>query len=207
MQYGLRLLRQIKPNCKMKKSIITTLILIFIVSIQSCSDDDSEGTTTQLVIGDFHEGGVIFYLDETGNHGLISSVADQGFNIEWGCPDAVEFGANGLEIGTGAQNTIDILDRCDTQNIAADLCDTYENDSFDDWFLPSKNELDALYQNYEIVNDTALDNAGDTFGNSQYWSSSHNAINTVWTQYFTSSGNTSSDFKNTEHYVRAIRSF
>jgi len=191
----------------MRKLILIALILIFIVSIQSCSSDDTEETLNQLVIGDFHQGGVIFYLDETGDHGLISSVANQGFNIEWGCPNAVDFGANGLEIGTGAQNTIDILDRCDTQNIAADLCDTYENEGFDDWFLPSKDELDALYQHYEIVNDTALDNEGDTFGNSEYWSSSHNSSNTVWTQYFTSSGNTNSDFKDAEHYVRAIRSF
>lgn len=75
----------------------------------------------QLVIADFHEGGVIFYLDETGEYGLISALADQGFNIEWGCPGAVDFGAIGLEMGTGAQNTIDILDRCDNPNIAADL--------------------------------------------------------------------------------------
>ena len=102
---------------------------------------------------------------------------------------------------------MDILDRCDTQNIAADLCNTYENEGFGDWFLPSKDELNALYQNFEIVNDTSLDNDGDTFGNSEYWSSSHNSINTVWTQYFTSSGNTSSALKNSEHYVRAIRAF
>ncbi len=111
----------------MKKLILTTLILIFVVSIQSCSDDDiEETTTTQLVIGDFHQGGVIFYLDITGDHGLISSVRDQGFDIEMGCPNAIGFGAKGLEIGTGTQNTIDILVGCDTQGIAADLCNTYD---------------------------------------------------------------------------------
>ena len=196
----------------MKKLILTTLILIFVVSIQSCSDDDDnngdDGTTTQLAIGDYHEGGVIFYLDDTGEHGLISSVADQGVFIKWGCPTAADFGANGLEIGTGAQNTMDILDRCETQGIAADLCDTYENDGFDDWFLPSKDELDSLYQQKDIVEETALEqDGGDIFYDSQYWSSSHDASNTVWTQYFTSSGNTSSDLKDGEHYVRAIRAF
>jgi len=195
----------------MRKVIFTLLILVVIVSIQSCSDDDDNGdngTTTQLAIGDFHEGGVIFYLDETGEHGLISSVAGQGFNIEWGCPNAVDFGANGLEIGTGAQNTIDILDRCDTINIAADLCDTYENEGFDDWFLPSKDELEALYQQRVIVEDIALEQEdGGIFYDSQYWSSSHESGNTVWTQSFTTYGNTDIVFKDTEHYVRAIRSF
>ncbi len=191
----------------MGKSLLTLLILIFIVSIQSCSSDDTEETPTPLVIGDFYQGGVIFHLDETGDHGLICSVADQGFNIEWGCPTAVDFGANGLELGTGAQNTLDILDRCNTQNIAADLCDRYENDGYDDWFLPSKDELDSLYLHRDIVNETALDNEGDTFRDSEYWSSSHNLSNTVWTLYFTSSGNYNSALKDSENYVRAIRSF
>ena len=193
----------------MGKTVLTLLIVVFIVSIQSCSDDnDNQDPTTQLAIGDYHEGGVIFYLDDTGEHGLISSVADQGVFIKWGCPTAADFGANGLEIGTGAQNTMDIIDRCETQNIAADLCDTYENDGYDDWFLPSKDELDALYQQRIIVEEIALEQeGGDIFYDAQYWSSSHNASNTVWTQYFTSSGNINSDFKGAEHYVRAIRSF
>ena len=197
----------------MEKSLLTLLLAVFLVSIQSCSDDDDDdngdnGTTTQLAIGDYHEGGVIFYLDETGEHGLISSIVDQGFNIEWGCPDALDFGANGLEIGTGAQNTIDILDRCDTINIAADLCDTYENGGFDDWFLPSKDELEALYQQRVIVEEIALEQeGGGIFYDSQYWSSSHESGNTVWTQSFTTSGNTGIFFKDTEHYVRAIRAF
>ena len=193
----------------MGKTVLTLLIVVFIVSIQSCSDDnDNQDPTTQLAIGDYHEGGVIFYLDDTGEHGLISSVADQGVFIKWGCPTAADFGANGLEIGTGAQNTMDIIDRCETQNIAADLCDTYENDGYDDWFLPSKDELDALYQQRIIVEEIAREQEdGDIFYDAQYWSSSHNSSNTVWTQYFTSSGNINSDFKDGEHYVRAIRSF
>ncbi len=191
----------------MCKPILTLLIVIFIVSIQSCSDDDTEGTTTQLVIGDFHEGGVIFYLDETGESGLISSVADQGFDIEMGCPNAIDFGAKGLKIGTGAQNTMDILVGCDTQGIAADLCDTYENDGYDDWFLPSKDELDALYQQRDIVNETALDNEGDIFRSGQYWSSSFDSENTVWYQNF-DAGNQSTVRKDAvSNYVRAIKSF
>ncbi len=67
----------------MGKSILTLLFVVFIISMQSCSSDDNE-TTTQLSIGDFHQGGVIFYLDETGEHGLINSVADQGFDIKMG---------------------------------------------------------------------------------------------------------------------------
>tara|TARA_B100000809_G_scaffold142735_1_gene140228 strand:- start:3421 stop:4002 length:582 start_codon:yes stop_codon:yes gene_type:complete len=193
----------------MKKLILTTLLIIFIVSIQSCDDDDDDdkGPTTQLAIGDFHEGGVIFYLDSTGEHGLISAVRDQGFNIQWGCPTAVDFGAKGLIIGTGIQNTIDILDRCDTQNIAADLCDTYTYDGYEDWFLPSKDELDSLYQHKDIVEETALKHEnGEIFFDVEYWSSSHDLENTVWTQSF-HVGSQISEQKIIPNYVRAIRSF
>jgi hypothetical protein len=191
----------------MRKFIFALLILVVIMTIQSCSDDDNKDITTQLAIGDYHEGGVIFYLDETGEHGLISSVADQGFNIEWGCPNAVDFGARGLEIGTGSQNTIDILDRCNTQNIAADLCDTYENGGFDDWFLPSKAELDSLYQQKEIVEEMAFENeGGGIFFDGEYWSSSHDLENTVWAQGF-QTGSQISKLKFVPSYVRAIREF
>ena len=189
----------------MKRIILFALILSTQFLIQSCDKEEEQQLPT-LAIGDFHEGGVIFYLDETGESGLISSVADQGFNIEWGCPTAVDFGANGLEIGTGAQNTLDILDRCETQDIAADLCDKYENDGYEDWFLPSRDELDSLYQNREIVNETALKNNGDVLKGGEYWSSSHNNINTVWRQNFVA-GNQSSELKDEKNYVRAIRAF
>jgi hypothetical protein len=192
----------------MRKFIFTLLILVVIIAIQSFSEDANEDTTTQLAISNSHEGGVIFYLDETGEHGLMSSVADQGLYIEWGCANALAIGANGLEIGTRAQNTMDILTRCDTLNIAASLCDTHENDGYNDWLLPSKNELDALYQQRMIVEDIALEQEGGAiFYDSQYGSSSHESGNTVWIQYFTTFGNTGIVFKDTEHYVRAIRSF
>lgn len=190
----------------MKKYMFLALVTAISVFTTSCSSDEEEEVTPALAIGDFHQGGVIFYLDGTGEHGLISSVDDQGFDIEWGCPSLQISGAKGLEIGTGAQNTLDILSACSTDNIAADLCDKYENDGFDDWFLPSRDELDSLYQHKEIVDKTAQENNGEVLRGGEYWSSSHYLDNTVWIQSF-DAGNQSSELKDKENYVRAIRSF
>lgn len=189
----------------MKKIIFSLLIILSIISFQSCDDEDSGPST--LSIGDFHQGGVIFYLDNTSEHGFISSVSDLGFDKEWGCSTLINFGAKGLEIGTGPQNTIDIVTACSDTNSAAALCNQLVQNGFEDWFLPSKDELDLLYQHQTIINETALKNNGESFSNGgRYWSSSHDLDNTAWVEYF-DSGQQDGVLKDTKHYVRAVRSF
>ena len=190
----------------MGKSLLTLLTLILTVSIQSCSSDDTEEIPTPLVIGDFHQGGVIFYLDETGEHGLISSVADQSFAAQWGCQPTVVTGANSIEIGTGEQNTLDIIATCNSTDIAASLCSNLSLNDYSDWFLASKDELNELYQNRGKVNETALANGGNNLEDTEYWSSSHETSNTVFIQSFTA-GNVFSDSEDSLYNVRAIRSF
>lgn len=191
----------------MKKIVLLALFSFLIFTIQSCDDEETPPPPV-LAIGDFHEGGVIFYLDSSGEHGLACAVIDQGFDIEWGCPSLLSFGAKGLEIGTGKQNTVDILNACNEENIAAALCEQFESNGYDDWFLPSRDELDSLYQHLDIVNETALEQEGGgiLYNGGEYWSSSHYLDNTVWIQSF-SAGNQSSELKDKKNYVRTIRSF
>ncbi len=89
-------------------------------------------------------------------------------------------GAMGLELGTGAQNTLDIVDRCDDSGIAAQLCDNLILNDFSDWFLPSRDELNVLYVNRELVNETAIENDGTVLEGTEYWSSSLQTDNTVY---------------------------
>ena len=58
-------------------------------------------------IGDFYQGGYIFYLNGNGG-GLIAAPTDQPYAI-WGCEGTNIPGANGTYIGTGYQNTMDII--------------------------------------------------------------------------------------------------
>ena len=189
----------------MRKHFFVAIISTITIFTVACNNEE-EQIIPKLAIGDFHQGGVIFYLDATGEHGLTAATLDQGFDIEWGCASLLSFGAKGLEIGTGAQNTLDIINACDTQNIAADLCDQLDLNGFDDWFLPSRDELDSLYQQKEIVDETAVENNGEVLRGGEYWSSSHYLDNTVWIQSF-AAGNQSSELKDKENYVRAIRAF
>jgi hypothetical protein len=81
-----------------------------VLPLQSCDDDDDDDITraTGIAIADFHEVGVIFYLYDSGERSLISSVANQTFEVKWGCQSTVVTGVNEIEIGNGGQNTLDI---------------------------------------------------------------------------------------------------
>jgi hypothetical protein len=108
-------------------------------------------------------------------------------------------GADGTAIGTGAQNTIDIV--AQAGNVAATSAAVYASDytygGFSDWFLPSKDELTELYTNRASIGG---------FSTGTYWSSSEYANASAWYRYFlTGFQNTIS--KNSTLYVRPVRSF
>jgi hypothetical protein len=72
---------------------------------------------------------------------------------------------------------------------------------FDDWFLPSKDELNLMYIN--------LKKAGrGSFGSAWYWSSSEYVNYYAWSQYFDCG--TQSNINYYKYYygrVRAVRAF
>ena len=45
----------------------------------------SEDEPKKHFIGEQFGGGIIFFIDETGEHGLIAAPEDQSSSIEWGC--------------------------------------------------------------------------------------------------------------------------
>ena len=131
----------------------------------------SEGAMLQLVggvptwvaavVGDFRDGGVVFWVDPADNtKGLVVDVNDLSTSAVWGCNGTGITGADGTTIGTGAQNTLDIEAGCTTGGTAADLCANSTVGGFNDWFLPSKDELNEIYQNKATINATATTNIG-----------------------------------------------
>ena len=109
------------------KFLFPVILLFLVIGIESCKEDDDDvlpTPPTELAIGDFHEGGVIFYLDSTLTHGYVVSTTNQSYGCEWGCQPSVVTGANGLEVGTGTQNTLDIRSVCPSHLIAAAICNT-----------------------------------------------------------------------------------
>ena len=170
-----------------------------------------------LNIGDFTRGGYVFYLFVAGDpgyvagetHGLIAAPYDQSTNAEWGCLGTSIPGADGTAIGTGYQNTIDIVNaNCSSyygSPLAAYICDTLTLGGYDDWFLPSKDELNLMYQNIGPGNNLGVGNVGG-FVSNIYWSSSEIDNSYAWRHGFTFGFN-NNGAKLFDHCVRAIRAF
>ncbi len=191
-----------------KTTLLITAILFLLIGCNNNGDSLPENNT--LEIGDFHEGGVIFYLDSTGEHGLICSITDQGNETYWSGNAEDIPGADGIIIGTGMQNTIDIENGNNTgvaSEIAVYLCTQYSINDYDNWFLPSKDELNLISLNKDVINATAITNGGTEFYQRSYWSSTEFDAGHAWKQDI----NNGEQFTYAKtHYacsVRAIRAF
>lgn len=158
-----------------------------------------------IQIGDYRFGGVVFYIDGTGSHGLVCDITDQNY-AEWGCHNVEITGADGTAIGTGNQNTIDIEAGCATPNTAADICANLSLNTYSDWFLPSRLELLEMAINKTSINSTSIIYGGTTFSNGYYWSSTEGAANYSILIYFLTNTPAGSA-KNSTRSVRAVRAF
>jgi hypothetical protein len=132
----------------MKNNFIKTSILLLSLTFFTNS---SFAQNDCLKIGDEYQGGIIFYIDQTGEHGLIAAPSDEpGFAI-YGCLGNTSPIADNSEIGSGDSNTQGIVNYCEEEGIAARLCSDLSLNGYSDWFLPSINELEMLYLNRNAV--------------------------------------------------------
>lgn len=177
------------------------IILVFLIS--SCKKQD------EIAIGENFEGGIIFYIDNTGQHGLVAAPYDQG-DYQWGCVTTMISGADGSEVGTGNQNTIDIVNGCPETNTAAYICANLELNNYSDWFLPSKAELSLMYKNLKTRNLGDFKTIFKFLGYESevlYWSSTESKELSAWNQSFKDGRQNDGFSKNNGGYVRAIRAY
>ena len=166
-------------------------------------------------VGDFYGGGVVFHLFVEGEigyvagetHGLIAAVADQMSSIRWYRGDYVTTGATGTVVGTGATNTDAIIavQGGEFTYYAAGFARAYTGGGYTDWFLPSKDALNKMYENIGQGNVLGLGNVGN-FSPNYYWSSTENDNFNAWLQYFVDGGQGSFN-KGFTNSVRAVRAF
>lgn len=148
-------------------------------------------------IGDWGPaGGIVFYITGGGLHGLEAAPEDQSTGAAWGCLGTVT-GVGRTAVGTGAQNTADILAGCSESGIAARIAHDYTLNGYTDWFLPSKDELNLLYQQEIVVGG---------FATGSYWSSTESSSYNAWGQNFLF-GSQASLNKANALGVRAVRAF
>ena len=152
--------------------------------------------TLPFLLGQSYGGGIIFYVDGTGQHGLIAPTSDQSTGAQWGCYETL-VDHTSTAIGTGQANTSTIVYRCGTAGIAARICDDLVLNGYSDWFLPSRDELNQMYLQKTLIGG---------FANNYYWSSSEYSADYAWFQEF-GSGSQNYNDKYYTLYVRAVRAF
>ena len=164
-------------------------------------------STCGLSIGDTHQGGIIFYLDGSGCHGLVAAPSDQSTGIQWYNGSYIETYAYGNGIGSGEGNSQGIRRWQGTCSscYASQLCQDLNLGGKTDWYLPSKYELNLMYENIGQGNVLGLGNVGN-FANYYYWSSTENDNFNAWLQYFFY-GDQGYLGKGNTYNVRAVRAF
>ena len=177
----------------------------------------------QIQIGGIINGGIVFYLDNTGQHGLVCSVVDQNGVLPWSLNASNQTLAFGQGIGSGEMNTtLIIANQAQTtaggQAYAAGVCGAYV---YDDgtaiqggWYLPTAEELKQLFAQFDDVNASAAIAGGTSLIDSPYWSSQDGnatAANYFWYNEANAQNLglnfVGSNLKTTNYRVRCIKKF
>ena len=139
------------------------LILSFFLGCEGTKEEfDPEGTyiADKPVIIDYN--GADIYV-----HPL-----DNAENIAWGDTPSLTGATSKTH---GRENTRKIVETYGEGEYAAYICDTLKAYGYDDWYLPSVEELNAIYSNSDKMVDLETDN---------YWSSTETSSNRAWRKDF-----------------------
>ena len=165
--------------------------------------EDNIGGNINLEIGDVYGGGIVFYIDGTGQHGLIAALENLEERFEWGCIGVSIQEPYNIVIGTGLQNTLDIVTECSESPIAASEALAYESGGYSDWYLPSKLEFAEMWN---TIGPGSVGGDIGGFGSfCRYWTSSEHTDNYAWSQ--ADCGDWGYYTKSIENEVRVIRAF
>ncbi|MDR3325296.1 MAG: DUF1566 domain-containing protein [Spirochaetaceae bacterium] len=174
------------------------------------ADFEGADKRTAYAVGDRGPaGGIIFYAKANYSGGwryLEAAPADVSVPLSWGfsfsgtvTPDAPD---TGVALGDGKWNT-ELLFNADTRSAAvyaAKACKLARFNGFRDWHLPSRDELQLLYQ-------TLAKRGMGGFKKDAYWSSSQSERGAAWFQTFQDGKTYPDGFIGHAFHVRPIRAF
>ena len=190
-----------------------TLVFIITVIFLSCYDgvQDAYEEGRGYKLGDRGPaGGWIFYLNPNYKadgwrylEAVPEDQSDAEYWINWGSspnPQATLNGKTSVGIGSGKSNTEAIIAQAGHTNSVAVKCRNYRGGGYDDWFLPSYDELDQMRINLHLSGVVPF--AADT-----YWSSSEYDSDEVYTIYFSTVPLVLRLKTSTANMARAVRRF
>ena len=155
------------------------------------------GSSPSYKIGQSHGGGIIFFIEDSGLHGLICAPSDQSTGVKWADTMLFTDGTT-KDLGDGQTNTNLILANLGMGNYPAYLCHSLLLNGYNDWYLPSCFELEALLKYLES-------NTSPNLKNANYWSSTD--IGNTYAYSVSVTGASNGSPKTNLYAVRAIRSF
>ncbi len=215
-------------NPQLPKTIFVALAVSAFV-LSACSSGSSESGSAEVdtsaaqsveevetpgdyQVGDTGPGGGIVFFDAGSVQpwGRYLEAGPQLDPTEW-CGEDWELDIPGTvtAIGSGAANTKLMVDACKAG--AATSVSEFDGGGMTDWFLPSKDELNELYEQRDTVGGFGIGNDGSSFD--AYWSSTQSDAGTTgfadvaWTQYFDGGEQQGSDCKCNVYGVLPVRAF
>jgi hypothetical protein len=166
-------------------------------------------------IGDSAHGGIVFWIDATGQHGLVCAKTNQSESIRWyagtnGNTQALGDGPFAGKLNTAIIIAAHVAIGDDDSTYAARLCNelvvTQGGKNYGDWYLPSKEEMYMIAQNASIINATATSYGGTALTNGYYWTSTEKDNSSAWLQLI-GFGIMPNYSKSLSYKVRAVRAF
>ncbi|EHQ24329.1 hypothetical protein Mucpa_0128 [Mucilaginibacter paludis DSM 18603] len=193
---------------------ITTPSTSIIYSLRVSDSNGLVGTSYTIVtvtcsfaVGQFYGGGIIYYVDGSGCHGLIASLTDQSFGVPWWNGTSLPIFNTSTDYGSGRDNTQAIIAAQGSGYYAASIVNGVTISGYNDWFLPSREEL-------QLMMSSAAHDQLHLFSDTFYWSSSadfsvnHTAgIFDELYAWAVSSAEAAPPYRGELHHVRAIRTF
>lgn len=220
---------------KQSLAILTILLMLGISAHSQSVTINPTGITpasssTSYAVGQSYGGGIIFFVYDNGQHGLIASLQDipvpfsnignyttwSAVNSNTNLADLRTIGAYADGIGGGMYNTM-LINSVESSTIGLDaisgsyaalLCSAYKPTMdgiiYADWYLPSKYELNLMYQKRAVIGNIT---------NDYYWTSNEgdhgfppNNTPYVWVQQM-GDGMQTQGLKSDVYKVRAVRRF
>ncbi|WP_337042801.1 hypothetical protein [Emticicia sp. 17c] len=163
-------------------------------------------SSIMYAVGQAKQGGIVFYVDDSGQHGLVVATIDcaSGTTFKWISASNINTNAVRSGVYGGQYNTELINEIQGSGSSAAMAAAQFTDGTYGDWYLPSKGELAIMYQQRANIGMGSVTNT--------YWSSTEVPVSfdsvseTAITVNFSGGAQTTSAKSNT-FKVRAIRRF